>query len=90
MLLLLWSCATGLVLGRIYENILPNKIVRRFLVFGVFFIVSNFVRTHTTHNFDGPTSYQNSPVNTTRQNFGDGSAPNHPLTSTNALGGLGI
>ena len=54
MLLLLWSYATVVVLGRKSETILPNKIVRRFLFFGVFFIVSDFVRTRTTQDCDGP------------------------------------
>ena len=54
MLLLLWSYATVVVLGRKSETILPNKIVRRFLFFGVFWIVSDFVRTRTTQDCDGP------------------------------------
>ena len=54
MLLLLWSYATGVVLGRTSETILPNKIVRRFLFFGVFWIVSDFVGTQTTHDCGGP------------------------------------
>ena len=54
--MLLWSYATVVVLGRKSETILPNKIVRRFLFFGVFWIVSDFVRTRTTQDCDGPST----------------------------------
>ena len=54
MLTLFYSCATGVVLGQKSEDILPTKIVRRFLVFGALWILTDFVRTHTTHKCDSP------------------------------------
>ena len=54
MLSLLCRYTTGVILGGESETILANKTVRRFLVFGVLWIVLDFVHTHTTHDCDGP------------------------------------
>ena len=58
MLSLVCCYATRVVLGRKSENILPNKIVRQFLILGVLWIVSDFIHTRTTQDCDGPALVQ--------------------------------